>query len=285
MIDFLIAPFTDFAFMKRALVAAVILSFGGAPLGVFMMLRRMTLVGDSLSHAILPGIAVGFLVAGLSLWAMTIGGLVAAILVACAAVLLVRTTQLKEDAAFTLLYLLSLGVGVTLVSLRGSGVDLLHLLFGNILAIDASALWLVTGASCLSLLVVAAFYRQFVIDGFDPDFLAVVGRGRKTSGWTGQIFYILLMINLVAAFQAFGTLMALGLMILPALASRFWVRSLDAMIFFSAALSIVSAYLGLLISFHAGTPSGPAIVLVAGGFAGLSALMGRIGSVKTYFKA
>jgi len=282
MIDLLITPFADYAFMKRALAAAVILALGGTPLGVFMMLRRMTLVGDALSHAILPGIAAAFLVAGLSLWAMTIGGLVAAVLVAFAAALLVRTTQLKEDAAFTLLYLLSLGIGVTLVSIKSDGVNLLHLLFGNILAIDAPALWLVTGASCLSLFVIAALYRRLVIDGFDPDFLAVAGKGRGGAGWTNQLFFILLMINLVAAFQALGTLMALGLMILPALASRFWARTIDCMLPLAMGIAVFSAYAGLLLSYHLGAPSGPAIVLVAGGLALISALVGRLGSVRAY---
>ncbi len=284
MIDFFITPFTDYAFMKRALAAAVILALGGTPLGVFMMLRRMTLVGDALAHALLPGIAVAFFLAGLSLWAMTLGGLAAALVVGGLAAILVRTTQLKEDAAFTLLYLLSLGIGVTLLSLGGDSVDLIHMLFGNVLAIDESTLALVTGTTCLSLFVLAGLYRRLVIEGFDPDFLAILD-GVRAGGWTNHVFFALLMLNLVAAFQALGTLMALGLMILPALAARFWLRNIDKILPLAIGIAIFSAYAGLLLSYHGGAPSGPAIALVAGCVALLSALIGRVGSVRLYFQS
>lgn len=282
IVDFLVSPFSDYAFMRRALATAAILSLGGAPLGVFMMLRRMTLVGDALAHAILPGVAIAFLVAGFSLTAMTIGGLVAAVLVALGAVFLVRATQLKEDAAFTLLYLLSLAIGVTLLSLKGSSVDLLHLLFGNILAVDSAALLLVTGASCFSLFAVAGFYRRLVVEGFDPDFLSVMDRSKRTASGMQLLFFVLLMINLVAAFQALGTLMALGLMMLPALAARFWTRNIDRIIPLAMGIALLSAYAGLLVSFHFGVPSGPAIVLVASAAALLSAFLGRVGSARVY---
>lgn len=277
--EIVFSPFSDYAFMRRALAAAVILALGGTPFGVFMMLRRMTLVGDALSHAILPGLAVAFLVAGLSLWAMTLGGFLAAILFAVAAAFLVRMTQLKEEAAFTLLYLLSLGLGVTLLSLKGGSVDLLHLLFGNILAIDDQTLWLVTGVGCLSLFVIAGFYRRWIVEGFDPDFLAMAGKGKTQ---TNLLFFVLLMVNLVAAFQALGTLMALGLMILPALMAKFWARTIDSLIPLAMGCACFSAIAGLLLSFHFSVPAGPAIVLVAGSLALFSALCGRVGSVRAY---
>jgi len=281
--DFLIAPFVDYAFMRRALAAAVILALGGAPLGVFMTLRRMTLVGDALSHAILPGIAVAFLIAGLSVWAMTVGGVSAAILVALLVAFLTRFTRMKEDAAFSLVYLLALAAGVTLLSMKGSNANLFHLLFGNVLGIDGESLALVTGASCLSLFVLSALYRCLVVEGFDPDFLRVAAAGHWLTGWTRSLFFILLMINLVAAFQALGTLMSLGLMILPALAARFWSRNIDMLIPVSIGIGVVSAYAGLLVSFTLQAPSGPAIVLIAGGVALLSALLGRVGSARMYW--
>ena len=280
IIDLLVAPFTDYAFMKRALAACVVLSLGSAPLGVFMTLRRMTLVGDAMSHAILPGVAVSFLVAGLSVWPMTLGGLAAGIVVALLVALLTRFTQMKEDAAFTLLYLLSLAGGVTLVSLKGSSVDLLHLLFGNILAIDQDSLVLITGASCLSLGVLAVLYRRLVIECFDPVFMESVARN---SGWTRFVFFGLLMINLVASFQALGTLLALGLMILPAIAARFWTRNIDTIIPLSVLLAVVSSVIGLLASYYGKIPSGSAIVMMAGLIGIMSALTGRYGSAMAYF--
>lgn len=279
--EILVEPFTDFAFMRRALAAAFALALGGTPLGVFMMLRRMTLVGDALAHAILPGVAVGFLVAGLSLTAMMVGGLAAAMMVGLLAVFLTRRTQMKEDAAFTLLYLLCLGIGVTLLSLRGSSVDLMHLLFGNVLAIDEPALLSIVGVSSVSLVALAVFYRRMVLEGFDPDYFGVVG-GFHAAAKISAFFFVLLMVNLVVSFQALGTLMALGLMILPALAARFWTRNIDTLVPLSVIFAIVSSYGGLLLSFHASLPSGPAIVLFAGGWALISALIGRVGSVRSF---
>src|SRR6201996_1326624 len=119
--------------MRRALVACLALSIGSGPIGVLLMLRRMSLVGDAMSHAILPGAAVGFLVSGLSLPAMGLGGMVAGLAVALLSGFVSRTTVLKEDASFASFYLASLAAGVLLVSLRGSSVDLLHVLFGTIL--------------------------------------------------------------------------------------------------------------------------------------------------------
>ncbi|HAX91352.1 MAG TPA: iron ABC transporter [Rhodospirillaceae bacterium] len=267
--------------MKRALVVALTLAVSGTPLGVFMTLRRMTLVGDALSHAILPGVAIAFFVAGLSLWAMTLGGVLVALAVAGLAALLTRYTTLKDDAAFALLTLIALAAGVTLISLKGGSVSLMHVLFGNILAIDMPTLWLVVSVCAVTLFTVAGLYRRLVIDGFDRDFLRIAGTARRGAGITSFVFFALLMLNLVAAFQALGTLMALGLMVLPALAARFWSKNVDFIMPVAVCFAALSAYAGLLLSFHAALPSGPAIVLVAGGAAVFSALFGRTGSVRS----
>ena len=141
--DLFVAPFTEFEFMRRALAGALALALGAGPIGVFLMLRRMSLVGDAMAHAILPGAAVGFLLSGLSLFAMTAGGLIAGFVVALLTGLVSRTTELKEDAALATFYLLSLALGVTIVSLKGTNIDLLHVLFGNVLALDDQTLLLI----------------------------------------------------------------------------------------------------------------------------------------------
>src|SRR5215813_10451524 len=120
--DVLIAPFAEFDFMRRALVGTWALAFGAAPIGVFLMLRRMSLMGDAMAHAILPGAAIGFLFAGLSLFAMAAGGLIAGFLIAVGAGLIARTTELKEDASLAAFFLISLALGVTIVSLKGTNV-------------------------------------------------------------------------------------------------------------------------------------------------------------------
>ena len=274
-------PFTQFAFMRRALAACVILAIGGTPLGVFMTLRRMTLVGDAMSHAILPGVALAFVTSGLALIPMTLGGLVAGVFVALFAVFLTRFTRLKEDASFTMLYLLSLASGVILISLKGSNVDLLHMLFGNILAIDRASLTLMASVACITLITLAVFYRGLVIECFDPDFAHAAQKGKS---WASVIFFLLLVTNLIAAFQALGTLMALGLMILPAITARFWSRDIDRVLPLSIGCALVASVVGLLISYHTNIPAGPAVVLTAGSLSLLSAFVGRFGSVYAYVR-
>src|ERR1700746_1822732 len=174
--DALIAPFTEFEFMRRALATVIALSLGGAPIGVFLMLRRMSLVGEPLAPAILPGAAIGFLLSGLNLFAMTTGGLIAGFTVAILAGLVARSTGLKEDASLATFYLASLALGVTIVSIKGTNVDLLHVLFGNILALDDQTLLLVAINATITLLVLAVIYRPLVIESVDPLFLRTVSR-------------------------------------------------------------------------------------------------------------
>lgn len=272
----LIAPFLDYGFMRRALVACLALSIGSGPIGVLLLLRRMSLVGDAMSHAVLPGAAVGFLVSGLSLWGLTLGGFVAGLAVAALAGLVARHTTLKEDASFAGFYLASLALGVLLVSMRGSNLDLLHILFGTILAVDDQALLLVAGIASLSTLVLAFIYRPLVLECFDPGFLrAVGGRGQLYH----LVFLVLVVLNLVASFQALGTLMAVGLMMLPAATARFWTIQVWSMCLTASVTAFLSGFIGLLLSYRFGLPSGPAIVLTAAGFYVLSIIVGRHGSL------
>ena len=272
----LIAPFTEFEFMRRALAAVVALSLGGAPIGVFLMLRRMSLIGDAMAHAILPGAAIGFLLSGLNLFAMTAGGLVAGFAVALLAGVVARSTGLKEDTSIATFYLTSLALGVTIVSIKGSNIDLLHVLFGNILAMDDQTLLLVAINATITMLVLAVIYRPLVIESVDPLFLRTVsGAGAPAH----LAFLALVVINLVSGFQALGTLLAVGLMILPAGISRFWSRDVTGMICIAALSAIVSGYAGLVLSFQTHVPSGPAIILVAALLYLGSVLFGRSGGV------
>lgn len=259
--DAVIAPFAEFDFMRRALVGSLALAIGAGPVGVFLMLRRMSLAGDAMAHAILPGAATGFLIAGLSLPAMTIGGLVAGVAVAIAAGVVSRATALKEDAALAAFYLLSLALGVTLVSLKGSNVDLLHVLFGSVLALDDDALFLLAGVSSLTLLTLAALYRPLVLECVDPGFLASVSR---QGGPVHLIFLGLVVLNLVAGFQALGTLLSVGVMMLPAASATFWSRRLGPMLGAAVAVGTIASVAGLLFSYHLGAPTGPAVILAAG---------------------
>ena len=258
--DALISPFVEYEFMRRALAAAIALALGGAPIGVFLMLRRMSLVGDAMAHAILPGAAIGFLLSGLNLFAMTAGGLIAGFTVAILAGVVARTTDLKEDASLATLYLASLALGVTIVSIRGTNIDLLHVLFGNILAMDDPTLLVVAFNATITLIVLAVIYRPLVIESVDPLFLHTVSRAGAPAH---LVFLALVVVNLVNGFQALGTLLAVGLMIVPAGIARFWSRDITGMICIAVVSAILAGYAGLVLSFQTRVPSGPAIILVA----------------------
>ena len=280
MIDLLLTPFLDFAFMRRALLGCIAISIGATPIGVFLMLRRMSLTGDAMAHAILPGAAVGFLVSGLSLGAMTIGGLVAGMAVALLSGFVTRVTALKEDASMAAFYLISLAGGVLIVSARGSSVDLLHVLFGTVLALNNDALILLCSITTITWFALALLFRPLVLECADPNFLRSVSR---LSAFTHFAFLALVVLNLVAGFQALGTLMSVGLMILPAAAARFWAQGIGAMIGVAMLVAVLSSATGLLLSYHYSLPSGPAIILVAGGLYAASVIFGRQGSLMTRY--
>ena len=271
LLEGLTGPFVEFPFMRRALVATVALALGSGPIGCLLVLRRMSLVGDAMAHAVLPGAAAGFLLAGLSLPAMSLGGFVAALVVALAAGFVTRSTPQREDASFAAFYLIALAAGVLMVSLRGSQVDLMHLLFGSVLAVDDAALVQMAAVASVTLLALAAMYRPLVMETLDPAFLrSVGGPGARAH----VVLLVLLVANLVSAFQAMGTLMAVGLMMLPAAAARFWVATLPAMAATAAGFGALGGVAGLLLSYHAELPSGPCIVLVCGAVYLLSVLVG-----------
>ena len=276
MLDILVAPFSEFEFMRRALVGVIALAVGGGPIGVFLMLRRMSLTGDAMAHAILPGAAVGYLVAGLSLPAMTIGGLAAGVVVALLSGLVARLTDLKEDASLAAFYLLSLALGVTIVSLRGSNVDLLHVLFGTVLALDDAALLLLASIATVTLLALALLYRPLVLECVDPTFLRSVSRAGTPAH---LIFLALVVLNLVGGFHALGTLLAVGMMMLPAAAARFWSAEITVMMALATLIGIVSGFTGLLVSFHAELPAGPAVILTAGAIYLVSVAFGTRGGL------
>jgi zinc/manganese transport system permease protein len=259
--DTAFAPFAEFAFMRRALVATLALSLSAAPLGVFLTLRRMSLLGDALSHAVLPGVAIGFMLSGLSLTAMAMGGVAAGMLVAGLAGLVTRLTTLKEDASLAAIYLVALALGVMLISGHGTQLDLLHILFGSALGVSTEGLLMVAGVASMSVLLLAAMYRGLVLESFDPVFLGAAGR----RGWLWQQgFLMLVVINLVAGFQTLGTLMAVGLMMLPAVSSRLWHDTLPAQLVNASVQAMLASAAGLLLSYHLDTPSGPTIIGCAG---------------------
>ncbi|NYT57999.1 metal ABC transporter permease [Alcaligenaceae bacterium] len=276
LIDLLFGPFIEYSFMRRALAGSLALALAAGPMGVFLVLRRMSLMGDAMAHAILPGVAVGFLTAGLSLSAMTVGGMITGLVVAMLAGAVARLTPQREDASFAAFYLVSLGLGVMLVSLRGSNMDLMHVLFGTVLGLDDGALLLVTAASSITLLSLAMIFRPLVLECLDPLFL----RSQGAMGmFIHMLFLLLLVMTLVTGFQVLGTLMVVGIMMLPATAARFWAGSVGRQMILAAAIGAVVSYAGLLFSYYADVPASPAIIIAAGCVYFLSIFFGPHGGL------
>ena len=273
MLDALYQPFVEFAFMRRALFGGAALALSAGPLGVFLILRRMSLIGDAIAHGILPGAALSFWLFGLSLPALTLGGLSAGLAMAGLAAWVTRRTGLREDASLAALYPISLASGVLLLGLAGRKLDLVHLLFGSALAVDSATLNGMLLVASGSLLGLALIYRALALDSFDPLFLRSVSRfGPLAYG----LFLTLVVLNLVIGFQAIGALMVVGLMMLPAAAARFWSRQLPVLLLIAALLGAVCVWLGLLLSYYANLPSGPCIILLAGAAYVFSVIAGPV---------
>jgi len=270
----LLEPFWTYGFMRTALVACLGLALANAPIGVLLLQRRMSLTADVLSHAVMPGAALGFLVAGYSVLALSLGGVMAGVLVALLASAAMRFDTERSEAPLAVLYLMSLAAGVLLVSLRGSNIDLMHVLFGTVLAVDARALVFIALVATVTVLSLAAIWRPLAVEGFDPLFLRAIGAGGTV--FRG-VFLLLVVLCLVAGFQAFGTLLAVGPVLLPAIAARCWTRTLHVQVALAGLFGVLASVAGLLASFHLNLPSGPAIVLAGGALYGLSLIAAPLG--------
>ena len=259
IVALLFDPF-GFSFMRHALVGCVALSLAAPPLGVFLVLRRMSLMSDVLQHGVLPGIAIGAVFGGLSLWAMGLGGFAAGLAVALLAGALARATGAREDSQLAGVYLIALAAGVAIISAT-RGIDLAHLLFGSVLAVDDDALLLMAGVASVALGGLAVLWRPLVLESLDPGFMrAIGGRG----GVWHLAFLALVVLCVVGGFAAMGTLMSVGLMMLPAIAARHWAAELPGQMRAAVLTALLASVGGLLVSFHLDVPAGPAIVLTAG---------------------
>ena len=268
-------------FMKRAVVATSVLSVSIAPVGAFLVLRRLSLAGEAMAHAIVPGIVIAFVAFGLSVMSMITGGMIAGVLVALGTSLLARRTLIREDASLASLYLIALALGIFILSAAGSAIPLKSFLFGSALGIGDYTLVLIGLTATITLISFAIILRPLIAATFDPLFFESQS---SHSGLVHQWFMFLLVLNLLAAFKSLGTLMAVGLMILPATAARYWVSTVTHYLMLTFGFALLSCWIGLILSFYlSDVPTGPAIVLVAGGlfffsliFAPLGLFRGRI---------
>jgi zinc/manganese transport system permease protein len=220
-------------------------------------------MGDALSHAILPGVAVAYFFIGFSPFWMAIGGLAAGIIISFLSTWVHRNTNLKEDTSFAAFYILSLACGVFLISLKGSNKDLLHILFGSPLMISSETLEIALFLNILTLFIFLLYYRQLVVDIFDPQFYESIG---GNSFFIQVLFLTLVVFSLVGNFQSHGTLLTMGQMILPAIIARIFCEKLIPMMFTAAIVSLIGSIVGLCISFQFDLPTGPTTLLIWGVF-------------------
>lgn len=258
--DLIIEPFS-FGFMQRGLFSALLLSLSGGLLGSILVLRRLALMGDALSHSLLPGIAVAWLLFGTNTIALFVGALVAGLLTALGSALVSRLTRIKEDAAFGSLFTVFFAAGVALLSRLPARVNLEHFLFGSILGVSASGLRLAAFSSLITVAAFVAFRRSILLETFDPVFHRATG-GRGPMVHAGLL--ALTVLNLVAAMQTMGVVLALGLFLLPAVTAYLWCDHFALLLAVAVALSAACSFAGIVISYHTGVASGASIVLCLG---------------------
>ena len=250
-------------FMRRALVGGALIGFTNGFLGTFIVLRRMSLMADALSHSMLPGLALGLLVAGgLSASGLFLGGITAAFLVALGAMLLARTSRLKEDASLAILYTVAFSAGVVLLQFVPTPVDLKHWLFGDILGIGDADLWIAYGVTLAVVPGLLLVLRPLVLTLFDP----MVARSQ---GVKVDALHVLLIaasvLAMISSAQAVGVILMLGLLVAPAATLYLLTDNFSTMLWGGAALGTVGSVFGLVLSYRfEKVPSGAAIVLVLG---------------------
>jgi ABC-type Mn2+/Zn2+ transport system permease subunit len=261
-------PFS-YAFMQRALLSCALIGFTNGFLGTFVILRRQALLTDALSHSLLPGLAVAAILVGLSPGGLLLGGLLAALLVALGGQLIARNSRLKDETAVAALYIIAFALGILLLRYARVKVDLVHFLFGNILGVGDGDLLISYGAAVLTFGILVPFQRPVLLTLFDTSVARASG---IRTGWIEAGLLTLIVLALVASLQAVGVLLSLGLLILPAATAYLLTDSFSRMLWGSAALGLVGAVAGLLLSFLANIPSGPSIVLVLALFLGAAYL-------------
>jgi ABC-type Mn2+/Zn2+ transport system permease subunit len=256
IVDLLLTPLT-YTFMQRGLLAALMVGVLCAIIGCYVVLRSMAFLGDAMAHAVLPGVAVAYLL-GRNL---TFGALIAAVVVALGVGLISRRGVIKEDTAIGILFAAALSLGVALISsIRTYAVDLSHILFGNVLGVSTLDLWVTGGLGLVILLAIVLCYRPFLVISFDPVLAATL---RLNVEFFRYLLLILLALTIVISMQTVGVGLVAALLVTPAATAYLLVRRLPAMMAVSALIGGFSSLAGLFASYYLNVASGAVIVLTA----------------------
>jgi manganese/iron transport system permease protein len=261
--ELLLAPFS-YPFMVRGLLAAAMVGVVCAVVGTYVVLRGMAFFGEALAHAILPGVAIGFLTSRGSRRPLFFWALGTAVLVALGIGAVGRRARLKEDTAIGIVLAGAFALGIALIStVRGYAVDLVHFLFGNVLGVSRGDLYLTAALGGLVLLLVLSFYKEFLLVSFDPTLAATL---RMPSRLYNHLLLVLIAVAVVVSLQTVGVALTLALLVTPPSTAYLLTRRLGAMIALGATFGALSGVVGLYLSYYAGIASGAAIVLVATAF-------------------
>lgn len=266
MVDILLEPL-QYAFMVRGMAAAIIVGVVSAVLGSYVVLRGMAFFGDALAHSILPGVALGYLVGGtggaLFWWA-----LVAALLSAFGIGAISRGTKVKEDTAIGIIFAGMFALGIAMIStVRNYTGDLAHFLFGNVLGVRASDLWLVGIFGGLILLTVLLFYKEFLVIAFDPILAATMGLSATLLDY---LLIVLIAVAVVVSLQTVGVALMVAMLVTPAATAYLMTHRLPTMMALAALIAALSGVIGLYLSYYLGIASGAAIVLTCTAWFGLT---------------
>lgn len=263
MIEALLAPLQH-AFMVRGMLAAVMVGIVCATLGTYVVLRGMAFFGDALAHAILPGVAIGYLVGGGARGPLFWWALVTAILSALGIGAISRATRVKEDTAIGIVFAGMFALGVAMIStVRSYTADLTHFLFGDVLGVRTSDLWLIAIFGGLILLTILAFYKEFLVLSFDPLLAATL---RLPAQLLDYLQIILVAVAIVVSLQTVGIALMVAMLVTPAATAYLLTRRLPVMMFLSALIASLSGVAGLYLSFYLNIASGAAIVLTCTAF-------------------
>ncbi|MBI3153014.1 MAG: metal ABC transporter permease [Chloroflexi bacterium] len=269
---FLLEPLT-YQFMQRGLLASVIVGVLCAVMGTYVVLRGMAFLGDAMAHAILPGVAIAYIFKG----DLLIGAGVAAVVVALIIGFFSKDGAVKEDTAIGILFAAALSLGVALIStMQTYAVDLSHILFGNVLGVSPSDLWLIGGLSFAILLIVAVLFKPFLVISFDPVLAATL---RLPAELLRNLMLVLLALTVVVSLQTVGVSLAAAMLVTPAATAYLLTRRLLPMMLVSALIGALSSVIGLYLSYYLNIVSGSAIVLTATLFFLLGFLWKRMKSI------
>lgn len=256
MISLLTQPLT-YDFMIRGMLAGILVGITCAVIGCYVVLRSMAFLGDALAHAILPGVAIAYLLGG----NLMLGALVAALVVAMGIGVISRKGNLKEDTAIGIAFAAALAFGVALIStIRTYAVDLSHILFGNILGVSASDLILILVLSIAVLAAIILLYRPLLVISFDPILAKTLRMPIEAMRF---ILLLLLAVTVVISMQTVGIGLVAAMLVTPAAAAYLFTRRLPSMMITAAGIGVISNIIGFYLSFYMNIASGAAIVLVS----------------------